>query len=151
MIVEKVTSPPKPHNTEFTRMTAREEADLKQRNQRGSSFKSKFVDAGQSIPSVQPEAPPTKIESVHTVTEWRPAKLLCKRFNIRDPYKNLPDVEPTPSKNNATLEDMVPSNEPVRKKVEPVIEVGEIMKEFSDPLQNVKKADIDLFDALFNG
>ena len=31
-----------------------------------------------------------------------------------------------------------------------MVEVGEIMKEFSDPLQNVKKADVDLFDELFN-
>ena len=36
------------------------------------------------------------------------------------------------------------------KKENVEIDVGELAKEFSDPLQNIKKADVDLFDALFN-
>ena len=84
------------------------------------------------------------------MTEWRPAKLLCKRFNIRDPYKNLPDVDETPKKGVSSVEEIISQNEGIKKKKEPMVEVGEIMKEFSDPLQNVKKADVDLFDELFN-
>ena len=152
MIVEKLTTPPKKQNTQFTRMTEEQEQAFARRSEtQGSSLKSKFVNAGE-IKQSDKEAPPTKIVAVHTVTEWRPAKLLCKRFNIRDPYKHLPDVEPTPSttKGVSSIEEMVPPNEPLKKKNEPVVEVGEIMKEFSDPLQNVKKAEIDLFDELFN-
>lgn len=146
---EKLTSPPVKRNSQFTRMTEQQEKEFNERsNQQSSSLKSKFVSAGQ-LKTQQEEAPPTKIESTHTITEWRPAKLLCKRFNIRDPYKHLPDVEPTPEKGVSSLEEMVAPTAPLKKN-EPLIEVGEIMKEFSDPLQNVKKADIDLFDELFN-
>lgn len=148
-LIEKLTSPPKKQNPQFTRMTEKLEEDLKARNDHASSYKYRFVDAGQAAQKTE-VAPPTKVKSIHTVTEWRPAKLLCKRFNIRDPYKNLPDVESTPSKGVSTLEEMLPPSESVKKKKEPVVEMGEIMKEFSDPLQNVKKADIDLFDELFN-
>lgn len=107
------------------------------------------MNAGESSKPME-AAPQIKITSVHTVTEWRPAKLLCKRFNIRDPYKNLPDVDETPKKGVSSVEEIIPQNEGIKKKKEPMIEVGEIMKEFSDPLQNVKKADVDLFDELFN-
>ena len=88
-----------------------------------------------------------KIKTTRIVSQWRPSKLLCKRFNIRDPYKNLPDVEKTPApKSDIHIEDLMPSKKPAEK----TVDVGELMKEFSDPLQNVKKADIDLFNTLFN-
>ena len=44
------------------------------------------------------------------------------------------------------IEDLMPSKKPVDKRVD----VGELMKEFKDPLQNVKKADVDLFASLFS-
>lgn len=88
-----------------------------------------------------------KIKSEHIVMQWRPAKLLCKRFNIRDPYRNLPDVEKKPETETVEhIEDLMPSKKPVDKRVD----VGELMKEFKDPLQNVKKADVDLFASLFS-
>ena len=88
-----------------------------------------------------------KIKSEHIVTQWRPAKLLCKRFNIRDPYRNLPDVPKKPEVETVEhIEDLMPSKKPVDKRMD----VGELMKEFKDPLQNVKKADVDLFASLFS-
>ena len=69
-----------------------------------------------------------KIKSEHIVTQWRPAKLLCKRFNIRDPYRNLPDVPKKPEVETVEhIEDLMPSKKPVDKRMD----VGELMKEFS--------------------
>ena len=59
-------------------------------------------------------------------------------------------MDETPKKGVSSVEEIISQNEGIKKKKEPMVEVGEIMKEFSDPLQNVKKADVDLFDELFN-
>lgn len=91
----------------------------------------------------------TKITSTHSVENWRPAKILCKRFNIQDPYKNLPDVKPVEEpKSEIRLDELMPTKAPEKESVE--IDIGELAKEFHDPLQNIKKADVDLFDALFS-
>ena len=57
-----------------------------------------------------------------------------------------PVEEPKPE---MRLDELMPTKAP-EKKENVEIDVGELAKEFSDPLQNVKKADVDLFDALFN-
>ena len=63
----------------------------------------------------------TRITSTRVVSDWRPAKLLCKRFNIRDPYKQLPDVAPTePASKGATLDSVFGEDDkhPSRKRVQ---------------------------------
>lgn len=97
----------------------------------------------------------TRITSTRVVSDWRPAKLLCKRFNIRDPYKQLPDVAPTePASKGATLDSVFGEDDkhPSRKRIQNEVDLDleELEKEFVDPLQNVKKADVDLFSELFS-
>ena len=164
-------------------MTEKDEMESIEREKKSmtsSSLKKRFVDAGdikenqrklqqaKAKANNDDETPAIKIESQHIITEWRPAKLLCKRFNIRDPYSHLPDVDPEasvkPSSKDADsiLNEMLPlgpagpsgpsgpSNRNIPAMKETSVEIGKIMKEFSDPLQNVKKADVDLFDELFS-
>ena len=99
-------------------------------------------------------APISQIKSTHLVSDWRPAKLLCKRFNVRDPYKQLPDVNPTETKSKGTTVDELfgaKDKQQPRADMTAVVDLDleELEKEFVDPLQNVKKADIDLFNELF--
>lgn len=148
--LERITSPARPVDRRFTRMTpgeVKEEASKPM----SSSLASKFVPAGsQPKPSASGEVPSIQLKSVHTTEYWRPAKLLCKRFNIQDPYRNAPDVKPVEEpKPEMRLDELMPTKAP-EKKENVEIDVGELAKEFSDPLQNIKKADVDLFDALFN-
>ena len=103
------------------------------------------------------------ITTNHCIQDWRPAKLLCKRFSLRDPYKSLPDVQDnekgktaTPSQASVssldgifgadrgdTKKNLTSGNEMVD------LDLEELEKEFVDPLQNVKQADVDLFSELF--
>lgn len=113
---------------------------------------------------------PCQITTRHQITDWRPAKLLCKRFNLRDPYKSLPDVQPDGKMNTSSSSSSSshPSdggqsvnsldgvfNEGGTPKSTSVggeaveLDLEELEKEFVDPLQNVKQADVDLFSELF--
>lgn len=148
--VDRITSPARPVDRQFTRMTpdqAKEEAA----KSISSSLAAKFVPAGsQPKQTTSSETPTIQLKSVHMTEYWRPAKLLCKRFNIQDPYRNAPDVNPVEEpKAEMRLDELMPTKTP-EKKTNVEIDVGELTKEFSDPLQNIKKADVDLFDALFN-
>ena len=125
-----------------------EEAQREEKRPLSSSLSAKFVTAGSQVPAKKEEAV-TKITSTHSVENWRPAKILCKRFNIQDPYKNLPDVKPVEEpKSEIRLDELMPTKAPEKEIVE--IDIGELAKEFHDPLQNIKKADVVLFDALFS-
>ena len=108
----------------------------------------------EAVVAEEEATPITHIKSTHLVSDWRPAKLLCKRFNIRDPYKQLPDVDPTETKPKGTTVDELftaKDKQQPHSEVAAVVDLDleELEKEFVDPLQNVKKADIDLFSELF--
>lgn len=104
-----------------------------------------------------------RISTNHCIQDWRPAKLLCKRFGLRDPYKSLPDVqEDEKGKSSTTSQSSVSSLDGIfgddrgDKKANSSsgneivdLDLEELEKEFVDPLQNVKQADVDLFSELF--
>ena len=106
------------------------------------------------------------ITTNHCIQDWRPAKLLCKRFSLRDPYKSLPDVQAEEKgKTDTTGQSSVSSLDGIfgadrgdtKRNLTNLssgneivdLDLEELEKEFVDPLQNVKQADVDLFSELF--
>lgn len=101
-----------------------------------------------------------KVTNSRAVSEWRPSKLLCKRFNIIDPFKGSESdsqrsVQSLFSTTPNSIQGMDGSvggtaNAQVPP-VDTIVDLSSLQNIISDPLDNIKQAELNLFEELFGG